>query len=248
MPWMPPESLEEKAKRLLVPPRLYIRNRYLRELRKGERELHLVPLLARRDRISLDVGANKGVYAYALLEHSSAVHAFEPNPKLYRILESWARGRATLHPIALGDRPGTATLMIPKSGRGYSNQGGSLSTVKIGGGAYGEVTVECRRIDDMEISGIGFIKIDVEGFESQVIRGAAETLRRDRPNLLIEIEEKHTRRPLPEIIGEICEHGYRCLALQQGTLTAFERIDLDRFHRAPQTRSDYIFNFVFLPA
>ena len=246
MTWTPPESLEEKLKRLLVPGGLYIRYLAQKEQRRGEREIGLIPFLADPRRVSLDVGANKGVYTHALLPHSAAVHAFEPNPKLFRILSGWARGRATLHDLALGDTTGEADLLVPRYGGGYSNQGGSLSAVKVTG-EHGSLPVRTARLDDLDLGAIGFIKIDVEGFEMQVVAGAAETLRRDRPSLLIEIEERHTHRPLEESVADVCAHGYRCLALVGGVLTPFERIDLDRHHRRRERREDYVFNFIFLP-
>jgi FkbM family methyltransferase len=246
MTWIPPSTLSEKMKRRIVPPALYIRYRYAREMRHGEKEIRLVPFLARKDRISLDVGANKGVYAYAMLAHSAAVHAFEPNPKLFAMLQRWAQGRVQLHAAALSSTSGVADLLVPRTTAGYSNQGASLSSVKVSG-AHGTVKVDAVRLDDLDMPPVGFIKIDVEGFELEVLKGAAETVRRDRPNLLIEIEEAHTAAPLPEMIAEVCAYGYRCLALQRGTLRVFERIDVEAHHRKPRSREDYIFNFIFLP-
>jgi FkbM family methyltransferase len=243
MPWSPPESIEEKLKRLVVPAGLYIRYLYGKELRKGEREIRLVPFLANKGRVSLDIGANKGVYAYALLGHSAAVHGFEPNPKMFRVLESWARDRVHLHAVALGDASGTADLLIPRSRHGYSNQGGSLSQARMEGETCGIVSVDVLRLDDLGIANVGFMKIDVEGFECQVLAGARETLRRDRPNLLVEIEERHAKRPLPDMIAEICAYDYRCLVLCGGTLMPFER-----YCNRTELDDGYVFNFIFLPA
>lgn len=245
--WTPPEELEETAKRLLVPGPLYIRYRYAKELRKGEREIRLLPFLADPNRTAVDVGANKGVYTYALLQAGvREVHAFEPNPKLFGVLSRWAKGRAHLHPEALSDTTGEAVLMVPHSEAGYSNQGASLSADKLNGQDFGGVTVKTLRLDDAGIDNVGFIKIDVEGFEMQVLKGAAGTLARDRPTLLVEIEEKHTKRKLPEMIAEVCAYGYQCLALRHGVLTPFDELDLAVSHD-PARKADYVFNFVFLP-
>jgi len=244
--WTPPESLEETAKRLFVPPPLYARYKYRKELRKGEREIRLVPFLADAKRLALDVGANKGVWTYALLAAGCAVHAFEPNPKMFAVLRRWAKGKAQLHPIALSDASGQAVLMIPKRASGYSNQGASLSADTLGDEAFGSVTVETRRIDDLGLTDIGFIKIDVEGFELQVLKGAAETLARDRPNLVVEMEEKHTKRKLAGMVAEVCGYGYRCLVLRGGVLTDFAELDLAVSHD-PKRPADYVFNFIFLP-
>jgi FkbM family methyltransferase len=246
-PWTPPEELEETAKRLLVPPQLYIRYRYAKELRKGEREIKLIPFLADPTRAAVDVGANKGVYTYGLLQAGCReVHAFEPNPKPFGVLQRWAKDRARLYSAALSDVSGEAVLMVPHSEAGYSNQGASLSADKLNGQDFGAVTVKTLRLDDTGIGNVGFIKIDVEGAEMQVLKGAAETLRRDRPNLLVEIEEKHTRRKLPEMVAEVCAYGYACLVLKAGVLTEFAELDLARHHDATR-RDDYVFNFIFLP-
>ncbi|HEV2533239.1 FkbM family methyltransferase, partial [Phenylobacterium sp.] len=141
---------------------------------------------------------------------------------------------------------GEAVLMVPKSEAGYSNQGASLSVDKLNGQAFGAVTVEARRLDDCGLVNVGFIKIDVEGFELQVLKGAAATLRRDRPNLVVEIEEKHTRRRLADMIAEVCAYGYRCLVLKKGVLTDFAELDLAVSHD-PERPADYVFNFIFLP-
>jgi len=219
MTWTPPVTLEERLKTALVPPQLYIRYLYRKELRRGEPEIHLIPWLADRRRVSLDVDA----------------------------LRHWASGRAVLHPIALGDTAGTAELRVPRRRHGFSNQGASLSPAKADR-PHAALPVETARLDDLGIADIGFIKIDVEGFETEVLDGARETLRCDRPNLLVELEEKHTAASLSEMVSGICGYGYRCFALRHGTLTAFERLDLEAHHRAPATRRDYIFNFIFLPA
>ena len=247
MSWRPPENFEERMKRLFVPPGVYIRHLYRRELRKGEREFPLVPFLARRDRVSLDIGANKGVYSYALLRCSAAVHAFEPNPKLFRILKSWGAGDIYLHEVALSNETGQARLLVPRSPSGYSNQGGSLSSVKVAGQECGEMVVQASRLDDLGISNVGFIKIDVEGFEMQVLEGAKATLERDRPNLQIEIEEKHTMRPLPQVVHEVCGYGYQCLCLLGHALSPFSALDLEGNHRQPKNAGDYVFNFIFIP-
>lgn len=245
-PWSPPETLEETAKRLLVPGALYIRYLYRKELLRGEREIRLIPQLADPARQAIDVGANKGVYSHALLGHCRRVHAFEPNPKLFRILSGWAHTRAELYPIALSDSTGEADLLVPKWPKGYSNQGASLSAAKVRGD-HGVVRVKTARLDDLDIRDVGFMKIDVEGAEMAVLDGARETIARDRPVMLIEIEAAHTGRPLPDMIAEVEEYGYQGKALIGEELVPLADIDLACNHD-PATRAGYLFNFVFYPA
>jgi FkbM family methyltransferase len=244
--WVPELSAAERLKQALIPPRLYIDYLYRKAQFRGEAELRLLPRLADPRRVSLDIGANRGVYSYALLKCSAAVHAFEPNPKLFAMLSRWATGRVELHPFALGDRAGTMALNIPKSsrGRGFSNQGGTLLPVAR---EFASVPVEVKRLDDLDLGDVGFIKLDVEGYEREVLAGGIKLLRRCRPVLLVELEEKHTGRPLPDMIAEICGYGYECSFVRDGALRPFAELDVERLHRRPATRADYVFNFIFRP-
>lgn len=245
--WEPPPSFEERLRDLFVPQRLHLLHSLRREMRKGEREIRLVPFLSDPDRVSLDIGANKGVWAEAMRRHAAAVHAFEPNPKMFRLLERGAAPTVTPHAIALSDASGTAELRIPRGRRGYSNQGASLSREKIGDDEYGAVPIETRRLDDMDLGDIGFMKVDVEGHELAVLKGAKETLRRCRPNLVIEMEERHSKIPIAEMIAEVCAYGYDAFALDGLLLRRVETLDLVRRHSQLPPKGQYIFNWIFLP-
>lgn len=246
-PWQPPWTLEERLKFALVPTSLYMRYRTAKERRRGEAEVGLLPFLADPTRVSLDIGANKGVYAWLLRDCSRAVYAFEPNPKMYRFLKRLAGDRITVSPVAVSDRTGPATLRVPRHRRGgFSNQGASLSDVKVPGDFMG-VEIQAQRLDDMEIGDVGFIKIDVEGFEQAVLEGGRETIARDRPVLLIEMEEAHTKQPIEDAIARVEALGYRGMFLRRSVLHPIDAFDGDRHHRHAGTRADYVFNFIFLP-
>lgn len=142
--------------------------------------------------------------------------------------------------IALGSEIGTAILRLPKSSHGYSNQGGSLNPYAANEKETGEVIVEVCALDELNLPTIGFIKIDVEGFELDVLKGARKTIEKDKPNLLIEIEERHTGINLKKMLIEVCEYGYIVLNLfREGEL---KLIDLDT--SLPTDASN---NFIFLP-
>lgn len=247
MTWQPPSVLEERIKYTLVPGPLYIRYRVWKELHRGEQELKLLPFLVDPARDAIDVGANKGVWTHLLARRARRVHAFEPNPKLFGVLRRGLAANAEAHPVAAADRDGEAELRIPRGPKGYSNQRASLSPAQAGD-SYGSVTVPVRRLDSYGFRDIGFIKIDVEGYEAEVIAGAAELIARERPVLVVEMEEIHTRRPIEEMIAGVERLGYTGYALKRGVLTATALIDMQRHHRQPAERADYVFNFIFLPA
>ncbi len=113
--WIPPSSTEEIIKNLLVPPQYYIRHLVKKNLHKGEPELHLLPFLVDRKRQAIDIGANKGVYTHLLARLVPFVHAFEPNPKMYKVLSRGLPVNARAHEIALSDLSGSGELLVPMS-------------------------------------------------------------------------------------------------------------------------------------
>lgn len=246
--WAPPSTFEEKLKRALVPARLELARVVARELRKGEPELKLAPLIADRSRLALDIGANRGIWTHVLAKAGFETHAFEPNPKLYAVLAAAAPKAATAHQIALSDRDGDAVLKVPRGERGYSNQHASLEEARIGDSPFGEVRVRAAKLDGLGLGPVGFMKIDVEGHEQAVIDGARDTIARDRPAMIIELEERHTGFPIEQSIAEIECLGYQSFVMREGRLQRRDvAFDPERDHRARVDAPGYIFNFIFLP-
>ena len=243
--WSPPTNFEERLKGLLVPPSLYIRYKAQKEWWRGEPEFRLLPLLVDRRRNAIDVGANKGTYTYALARLTKLVWAFEPNPKMFKILERGVPANVTAAMVALSNRSGQAELRVPRMRKGgFSNQGGSLSATKISAN-YRAVAVETRRLDDLDLEDIGFMKIDVEGFEAEVLEGARETIRRERPVMIIEIEERYTKVPIEIALQRVLDLGYVGMFLVHGTLRPLEQFDPIAHHRVAD--DSYVANFLFFP-
>ena len=107
------------------------------------------------------------------------------------------------------------------------------------GREYLELSSQARRLDSLDLGDVGFIKIDVEGHETEVIDGASELIARCRPIMLVEIEEVHSGKPVRVVINEIERHGYRCFALFDGALTDARQVE--------STDDTYVFNWIFLP-
>ena len=244
--WEPPLTLEEKLKHSIVPPGMFIKRIAKREWNKGEKEIRLLEFLVDRNKTSLDIGACWGVYTYYLAKLCPKVITFEPNPKTYKILKRNVASNVELLPYALSNETSSAELRVPKGRKGYSNQGASLSTKKVDG-EHGKVEVEAKRLDDLGIDNIGFMKIDVEGFEQQVLDGAVETIAKNKPNLVIEMEEKHTKIPIEESIGNVLKLGYDGFAIINNQLRSLEYFDAEMNHRNVPDGGTYVFNFIFLP-
>jgi FkbM family methyltransferase len=244
--WTPPYTWEERLKYALIPPRLYMWRLLRKHARSGEAELKLLPNLVARDKIAVDIGANKGVYAHTLAGLCKHVHAFEPNPKIFRILTRVLPANVTAHHVALSDRDGNAELVIPAhTAGGYSNQGASLDPRKKQAAfGYGTVAVGARTLDSYEFHNVGFIKIDVEGFEGAVMQGAMATIRRERPVVLIEIEERHIERPIETALADLAALGFEVSFVRDGRITSISEMDPDADHRHRYGRPGYVFNFI----
>jgi FkbM family methyltransferase len=243
--WTPPLTIEERLKRLLVPPRLELARVTARELKKGEPELRLAQFLADPSRAAIDAGANRGIWAHVLARVCPKVYAFEPNPKLFAVLRAAAPRNVECFAYGLSDADGEARLMVPGEGVRFSNQGATLNPAKVEGQAFRETLVETRRLDALSLDPVGFIKIDVEGHELSVLRGGAALIARDKPTLIVEMEERHTKRPLRDALQEVRALGYRMLYLGAHGLQDGDALDPE--HPPASPRGVPVNNFIFLP-
>ena len=236
----------------VLPPKLYYRVRawrtWLRCHHYSEPEIRLLRLFVDPARNSVDVGANKGVYTYFLERLSRRVFAYEPNPKFSPILRPVVGPNVTLVEAALSDRTGEATLTIPIGPKGESNNAASLEEDKYDWETK-ELTVPVTRLDEAGHDDIGFVKIDVEGHEEAVVRGAARTLAQDRPTLLIEIETAHVNKDPRETFELVRSFGYEGYMYLDGKLKSIKAFSVERHQIGPRSGQggQYVKNFLFLP-
>ncbi len=190
----------------------------------GEPELRLVNSLCDPTAAAFDVGANSGTYTHRMARHAARVVAFEPNPRLAGVLRTRFRsaiaaGTVRVEDCAVSDAPGSIDLFVP---RGAS----PLASVEQHAGADGD-TVRVRRVrlDDWSGETVGFIKIDVEGHEVAAVRGGLALIGRDRPNLLIEAEERHHAGAVEALKALLHPLGYRGHFLHDGRLRDIGEFD-----------------------
>ncbi len=239
-------AFEDWFKRTLVPPRIDMWRFVRKQLRRGELELRLLPLLVPRDRIALDIGANRGVYTHVLSRLTPRVEAFEPNPAVFRRLRRTLPRNARAHQVALSDRNGEAELLVPLDRGKYADQRATLSP-RSADPETRPVTVPVRTLDSFDFQNVGFIKIDVEGFEQAVLRGARATLGRERPVLLIELEERHTAEPIEHSLAAVAAFGYELFFARDDAIHPIARFDPEADHRLAVATERYINNFIARP-
>jgi FkbM family methyltransferase len=155
-----------------------------------EPELRHLRRLAEPGGCAVDVGANVGLYAYAMARSHEELHAFEPKPAVTSALQAWRNPRVHVHPVALASERATATLRIPIQGGLSLNGWASLGPGRLPSAtAYKEIQVATEPLDEFGLRDVRLIKIDVEGGEVEVLRGAAKTIERSRPVMVVEVDD-----------------------------------------------------------
>jgi FkbM family methyltransferase len=211
---------------MLIPPPLFYRRRIAAETRSGEPELAMLAKLVPRGGTAVDVGANQGLFSYALSYIADRVVAFEPNPDYASFARWMLRGRAEVHQLALSDASGRGTLYVPLSDDGMVlHFAGSLQRTHSQFRSMETHDVDIRTLDGFGLVGVHFIKADVEGNEREVLDGARTTIARDRPTILLELLSGTHADPAASTAA-ICEcFGYDAFIVQRGeAITALPAI------------------------
>jgi FkbM family methyltransferase len=198
--------------RQLLPPRFQPAVRFQYERWRGllERELPLFCGMVQPGDLVVDVGANVGIYMHALARRGAVVEAFEPQPFCVDVLRAYAaaNSKVHVHNVALGASDAHAVLRVPivdgRAARGSASLMEGDQT-----GPAESIDVDIRTFDSYSFRDVKAMKIDVEGAELGVIRGAAATIAQSRPVLLVEIEQRHHAGPIGEVFREIEGMGYR---------------------------------------
>lgn len=227
-------ALRDAAKR--VSSRLLPRGAYQRLLawskardfasgRFREPELDLVDGLVAPGDTVVDVGANHGMWTLALsraVGDDGRVYSFEPVPFTFGVLRAVARrgrlGNVTLENRGCSDRAATMEMTVPLQRAGTSDDlQAHLSERRTNGveEAGESVTVRCEMTTlDAALagaSGVSLLKLDIEGAELLALRGAAQTIERERPAIVCEVDADFLagfdQRP-GEVVEYLAQWGY----------------------------------------
>lgn len=165
-----------------------------------------LPLLRRyvpQDGVVFDIGGHAGQYMklFARLAPQGKVYSFEPASYARAILSRVAKLRrltnVELVPLALSDAVGETEIVTPLKRGGYGFGLAHLGADTSGRRVYRE-TVLAQPLDRFAaargIDRLDFVKMDVEGWEVRVLKGARRTLERFRPPLMAEIVAAHLAR------------------------------------------------------
>jgi FkbM family methyltransferase len=227
---------------------------WYRKLLRGwaEKEMALMSAFCPEGSNAIDIGANHGLFTHYLAGMCAHVHAFEASPRMAEVMRKGylRRGNVTVHEVALSNVQGTATLQVPTfvglSGYATLEKGDLASKVKQSC-ELEQIPLETRRLDDFAVHNVGFIKVDVEGHEQEVLEGASETLKREPAIVLAELEERHRPNAVRDVAALMASLGYRAFFLRDRQLLGLSHFDPQKHQdeRDPQGK-DYVRNFLFV--
>ena len=182
-----------------------------------DEDMNLLNVLCDKRRTSVDVGAKVGMYLRRLVKVSKNVIAFEPVPELNRLLRAnFARAEVPVEvrETALSSKAGPVTLRLPFTKLGFPKHG--RATIERRNplaypdtGEIRSIQVRGETLDALAAADIGFIKIDVEGHELDVLKGGKRVLAKSRPVLVIEAQEKLVKNSVRNVAAFLRQFGYR---------------------------------------
>ncbi len=179
---------------------------------------------------AVDVGGWYGPWTRRLAARARQVVTVEPVPHLARVLTAAAPANVRVIQAAASDRTGTARLWLPP---GDDGERGVSSLVRRNIHAHA-VQVPLITLDGLGLRDVGFVKIDVDGSEPAVLRGAHGVLVRDRPALFIELESRI--QPITPIVDLLAGLGYAGWVLPGRTWLPLDPATLE----AHQARVSYV--------
>ncbi len=244
------KDLEFLLKKTFFSESYLLKKRLKRAIRKGyEKELKIIDKFADKSKDAIDIGVYRGVYSYKLSHNFKNIHSFEPNPLLFPYLEKNLKKilkNVNLYNLALSDKSGEAELKLPIRSKSIFKDN-IEELYKLGAATmhpnnniieYEKFSIKTAKLDDIKIENkIGFIKIDVEGHEKNVLIGAESSIKKNKPVMIIEIEERHTKKPIIETINFIKKFDYNCYYLSENKMINIDEI----YPKNPEN------NFIFLP-
>lgn len=244
------KEIEFFFKKFFFPEGFLLKRRLQRSIKRNdEQEINLVKKFIKSGTDSIDVGVYRGVYSYEMSKYSEKVHSFEPNPIIFKYINKNLKKfikNIHLYNFALSNQNKTMNLKIPIRNSNsnkeifeeYYEMGKATIHNENNFENYENFEIQTKKIDELNFDNkISFIKIDVEGHELEVIEGAKNTIKRDKPILLVEIEKQYTKKEVAESINFINSLGYKSYFFNKKDLKSTTELNnLDLFN-----------NFIFFP-
>jgi FkbM family methyltransferase len=157
-----------------------------------ENELKNLHRICSKTNTAIDVGANQGYFTYSMSKLFSKVYAFEINEDLTKNIASYNPGNIEIINKGLSSKTENTILYIPIVDDFVLTGWASLTPNNCPNAQkHLKKQVQICPLDTFNINDVSFVKIDVEGHELEVLKGAIQTITSYRPVILIEIKESN---------------------------------------------------------
>lgn len=210
----------------LLAPRLYLSI----QAKKPYYQDMLFPVLNKLcdpDANSIDIGTNHGIYSYWMSKYSNRVYSFEPNPILIKELKRTLPSNCLLIEKGLSNVKTKLKLCVPEDDglSSFEKDNVNIKKLKIDK-KINEFEVEVCLLDDLKLSNIKFIKIDVEGHEIEVLQGAINTIKENRPRVFVEIKNENRENADNLILNYFKKLNYQSFFIEGRRLRKFNKENL----------------------
>jgi len=232
------KDIEFILKKFLFGERYLLEKRLKRSIKNNyEKELKILNNFSDLSKDAVDVGVYRGTYSYELSKHFKQIHSFEPNPLIFPNLSKNLTKiikNMKIYNYALSNDTGQAKIKIPQRTNSFFKDNVEeiyrlgLATIHENNNYenFKSFIVEKKKLDEiLTHQNIGFIKIDVEGHEREVIDGSKKIIEKCKPNMLIEIEEKYSKKSVNETINYITSYGYQTFYYDNESLKKIETLN-----------------------
>ena len=141
---------------------------------------------------AIDVGSCEGLWSINLADHFDEVHAFEPMPDVLEISKQWLPKNVITHNYALSNVETSYEMIYFDHNIGMTMKTGDEFIMNhMKNSPSKTFTAQTRTLDSFNFENVGFIKIDAEGEDENVLKGAEQTLERCKPLILIDSENRY---------------------------------------------------------
>lgn len=155
-----------------------------KNIAKGNQPVYQEPVrrkslwFVRNKGVALDIGANIGLWTRDLCQNFNNVIAFEPVEQFRNCLIRNAMfSNLSIEPCALGEEETNIQMVVTAGNTGHSH---------VDQDSLGTGTIPMHKLDYFEYAQVDYIKIDCEGYELPIVRGAEQTIKRCKPVMVIE--------------------------------------------------------------
>lgn len=221
-------------------------------------EMLYITKLLKQKRTFIDIGSNIGIFSYYFSSIFENIKSFDPTKEATEKLSLLNKKNITIFNCALSDTSREQEFFIPimnlpmarkltlYSHGSLENRDNIIKKEKIE-----KRLVKTNTLDNYSFQNVDLIKIDVEGHESKVIQGSLNTIKNNKPFLIVEIEQRHIKKKINEVFQEIEQLGYDGYYLINNKLKSINgfsyEADQKPYLSSLSYDKGYIKDFIFIP-